>query len=206
MQRSWLDGSWRGSKRSENGYQTILCYAVGAPLHADHDSVVLDCVPEDVGSAPAVRMRAAWGSITGSCGCRELRPRHATRRYSPTRPPTRACRRTRYCSRLTGSGSGFSGAAPCRDRCGRCRLWWISYRCRIRHRHPHLPHLPAAQPPPAPPRRRAAHPPRNRRSPRRLRGHRQDLVPPVVLSGLALLRTISSIVTILSRSKIGFGR
>jgi len=28
--------------------------------------------------------------------------------------------RTRYCSRSTGSGSGFSGAAESRERCGRC--------------------------------------------------------------------------------------
>ena len=31
-------------------------------------------------------------------------------------PPTRACLRTRYCSRSTGSGSGFSGAAASSDR------------------------------------------------------------------------------------------
>ena len=55
-----------------------------------------------------------------TCGCREPHPRHATRRYSLIRPPTRACLRTRYCSRSTGSGSGFSGAAAFRDRCGRC--------------------------------------------------------------------------------------
>jgi hypothetical protein len=30
------------------------------------------------------------------CGCRELHPRHATRRYSPIMPPTRAFLRTRY--------------------------------------------------------------------------------------------------------------
>jgi putative transposase len=54
------------------------------------------------------------------------RPRHATRRYSLIRPPARVCLRTRYCSRSTGSGSGFSGAAPCRKRCGRCWLWWLS--------------------------------------------------------------------------------
>jgi hypothetical protein len=55
-----------------------------------------------------------------ACACRKPRPGHATRRYSLTRPPTRVCRRTRYWSRSTGSGSGFSGAAPCRQRCGRC--------------------------------------------------------------------------------------
>jgi hypothetical protein len=62
------------------------------------------------------------------------RPGHASRRYSPIRLPTRVCLRRRYCSRSTVSGSGFSGAAPFRDRCGRCRLWWISYWCRIRRR------------------------------------------------------------------------
>jgi hypothetical protein len=50
------------------------------------------------------------------CGCRKPRPCHATRRYSLIRPPTRVCLRTRCCSRSTGSGSGFSGAAPCRER------------------------------------------------------------------------------------------
>src|SRR5450631_4230789 len=64
----------------------------------------------------------------------KTRPSHATRRYSLIRPPTRACLRTRYCSRSTGSGSGFSGAAPCRERCGRCWLWWLSYSRRIRRR------------------------------------------------------------------------
>jgi hypothetical protein len=52
----------------------------------------------------------------GSCGCRKPRPRHATRRYSLIRPPARVCVRTRYCSRSTGSGSGFSGAAAFRQR------------------------------------------------------------------------------------------
>ena len=56
------------------------------------------------------------------CGCRQPRQRHATRRYSLIMPPTRACLRTRYRSRSTGSGSGFSGAAEFRERCGRCRL------------------------------------------------------------------------------------
>jgi hypothetical protein len=46
------------------------------------------------------------------CGCREPHPRHATRRYSLIRPPTRACLGAQYCSRSIGSGSGFSGAAP----------------------------------------------------------------------------------------------
>jgi hypothetical protein len=58
-----------------------------------------------------------------ACGCREPYPRHATRRYSLIRPPTRAVLRTRYSLRSTGSGSGFSGAALCRKRCGRCWLW-----------------------------------------------------------------------------------
>jgi len=51
-----------------------------------------------------------------SCGCRKPRPCHASRRYSLIRPPARACFRTPYCSRSTGSGSGFSGAAPSSDR------------------------------------------------------------------------------------------
>jgi hypothetical protein len=55
-------------------------------------------------------------NATPGCGCREPHPRHATRRYSLIRPPTRACLRTQYRSRSTGSGSGFSGAAPCRKR------------------------------------------------------------------------------------------
>ena len=50
-----------------------------------------------------------------ACGCREAHPRHATRRYSLIRPPTRACLRIRYCPRSIGSGSGFSGAAPSSD-------------------------------------------------------------------------------------------
>ena len=50
------------------------------------------------------------------CGCRESRPPHATRRYSLTMPPMRGCLRTRCCSRSTGSGSGFSGAAESSDR------------------------------------------------------------------------------------------
>ena len=52
----------------------------------------------------------------------EPRPRHATRRYSLISPPTRASFRTRYWARSTGSGSGFIGAAACRERCGRCWL------------------------------------------------------------------------------------
>ena len=52
----------------------------------------------------------------GGCGCPKPRPSHATRRYSLIRPPTRACLRTRYWSRSNGSGSGFSGATPCRER------------------------------------------------------------------------------------------
>jgi hypothetical protein len=51
-----------------------------------------------------------------TCVCRKPRPHHATRRYSLIVPPARVCLRTRYCSRSTGSGSGFSGAAPCRER------------------------------------------------------------------------------------------
>ena len=61
------------------------------------------------------------------CACREPCPRHATRRYSLIMPLMRACLRTWYRSRSTGSGSGFSGAAEFRERCGRCWLWWVSY-------------------------------------------------------------------------------
>src|ERR1035441_1251895 len=32
------------------------------------------------------------GAAAGRCACREPRPRHATRRSSLTRPPTRVCR------------------------------------------------------------------------------------------------------------------
>jgi DNA invertase Pin-like site-specific DNA recombinase len=32
----------------------------------------------------------------------------------------RVCLRTRYWPRMTGCGSGFSGAAECSERCGRC--------------------------------------------------------------------------------------
>ena len=48
---------------------------------------------------------------------------HATRpggRYSLIVPPARVCLRTRYCPRMTGCGSGFSGAAASSERCGRC--------------------------------------------------------------------------------------
>ena len=59
-------------------------------------------------------------TLETACECRKPHPRHAIRRYSLIRPPARACLRTRYCSRSTGSGSGLSGAAACRERCGRC--------------------------------------------------------------------------------------
>ena len=46
---------------------------------------------------------------------------YATRRYSWITPPTRSRRRTRMWSRsVTSSGSGRSGAAWFRVRCGRC--------------------------------------------------------------------------------------
>ena len=51
-----------------------------------------------------------------------------------TRPPTRVCFRTRYCSRSTGSGRGFSGAAGSSGRCGRCWLRRVSYARKIRRR------------------------------------------------------------------------
>ena len=44
-------------------------------------------------------------------GCRSPRPRHASRRYSLIVPPAGVCLRTRYWSRSTGWGSGFTGAA-----------------------------------------------------------------------------------------------
>ena len=48
---------------------------------------------------------------------------YATRRYSWITPPTRSRRRTRMWSRsVTSSGSGRSGAAWFRVRCGRCVL------------------------------------------------------------------------------------
>jgi hypothetical protein len=46
-----------------------------------------------------------------ACACRKARPCHATRRYSLIMPPTRVSLRRRYCSRSTGSGSRFNGAA-----------------------------------------------------------------------------------------------
>ena len=49
-------------------------------------------------------------------------------------PSMRACLRTPYRSRSTGSGSGFSGAAALSERCGRCWLWWVSYLRSIRRR------------------------------------------------------------------------
>jgi ATP-dependent Clp protease ATP-binding subunit ClpC len=58
--------------------------------------------------------------IDEACGCRQSHPRHATRRYSLIVPPTRVCLRIRYCPRMTGCGSGFSGAAASSERCGRC--------------------------------------------------------------------------------------
>jgi putative transposase len=55
-----------------------------------------------------------------ACACRKPRPRYATSRYSWIRPATRVSLRTRYCARSAGPGSGFSGAAEWRERCGRC--------------------------------------------------------------------------------------
>ena len=53
---------------------------------------------------------------------------YATRRYSWITPPTRSRRRTRMWSRsVTPSGSGRSGAAWFRVRCGRCVLQKSSY-------------------------------------------------------------------------------
>jgi len=57
-----------------------------------------------------------------SCACRKPHPHLAIRRYSLIKPPTQARFRMRYWSRSTGCGSGFRGAAACKERCGRCRL------------------------------------------------------------------------------------
>ncbi len=59
-------------------------------------------------------------AVLRACGCRQSHPRHATRRYSLIVPPARVCLLTRYCPRMTGCGSGFSGAAAWSERCGRC--------------------------------------------------------------------------------------
>ena len=75
---------------------------------------LLVCAGQAVLRTVSVAVRA-MGRL--DCGCRKSHPRHATRRYSLIVPPARVCLRTRYCPRMTGCGSGFSGAA---ERCGRC--------------------------------------------------------------------------------------
>jgi hypothetical protein len=80
------------------------------------------------------RVLAEYLTHYNTCGCREPCPRYATRRYSLIMPLMRVRLRTWYRSRSTGSGSGFSGAAEFRERCGRCWLWWVSYWHRIRSR------------------------------------------------------------------------
>src|ERR1039457_755636 len=85
-----------------------------ALLYEPHDARLLR--PD--GSHPAALTSAHAGLDVSSglpglpchaCACRKPDPCHATRRYSLIRPPTRVCLRTRYWSRSTGSGSGFSG-------------------------------------------------------------------------------------------------
>jgi hypothetical protein len=115
--------------QAQNG---TLCFTVsddGTGYDTHHTPVGPAC-----GTWPTGSPHSAAGSKSGplparappspgtspSCACRKLRPRHATRRYSLIRPPRRVCFRMRCWSRLTGSGSGFSGAAACRKRCGRC--------------------------------------------------------------------------------------
>lgn len=74
-------------------------------------------LPGESAAADSLTMPARHlAELENRCGCRELHPRYTTRRYSLIKPPAAACLRTRYCSRLTGSGSGFSGAAACRER------------------------------------------------------------------------------------------
>jgi hypothetical protein len=81
------------------------------------------CCGTDPSSRQRYRAALAEAGFTGfceetadyTCGCREPHPRHATRRYSLIRPPTRACLRIRCCPRSIGPGSGFSGAAPSSD-------------------------------------------------------------------------------------------
>jgi transposase len=46
-----------------------------------------------------------------TCECRKPHPSHVIWWYSLIMPSARVCFRTLYCSRSTGSGSGFSGAA-----------------------------------------------------------------------------------------------
>jgi hypothetical protein len=82
---------------------------------------LLPLVGEHLLIGPSHFMRADLSeNALRRCACRKPHPRNATRRYSLIRPPTRACLRTRYCSGSTGSGSGSSGAAACRERYGRC--------------------------------------------------------------------------------------
>ena len=89
-------------------------------------------------TAPASRPRRPGPHAPAECGepceCRKRHPCLATRRYSLIVPPTRVCLRTRYCSRSTGLGRGFSGAAASSDRWGRWRLWWVWYWRRTRCR------------------------------------------------------------------------
>ena len=68
----------------------------------------------DRGTRAFAALRRGPGDVTPACGCREPRPRHATRRYSLIRPPTRACLR-RDCNfnrSRRSCGGGRRGLCP----------------------------------------------------------------------------------------------
>jgi hypothetical protein len=85
----------------------------GAPRAEHRSAKSLRFTAEDIGISKV-------DLVPLDCACRKSHPGYATRRYSLIMPPTRVCLRTRYCSRTTGCGSGFSGAAASSERCGRC--------------------------------------------------------------------------------------
>ena len=117
-------GRWIAARRA-GGFDALVPAPRQCAPRTDADVVELAAgLKMENPARTAAQVRRILAARLGwACGCREPHPRHATRRYSLIKPPTRACLRTRYCSRSTGSGSGFSGAAPCRKRCGRCWLW-----------------------------------------------------------------------------------
>jgi predicted oxidoreductase len=92
--------------RREN---VVLATKANGPMGDDHNQK---------GNSRRWLIRECENSLRrlNTCACRKPRPRHATRRYSLIRPPTRACFRTRYWSRSIGSGSDFSGAAASSER------------------------------------------------------------------------------------------